>query len=183
MKLLSVFLMFSVSTFCCVSCSSIGRESREKWAKQEHFVSGPDTLLEGAYSNQSIDDSRNLWTIISAKSQNGDVVRLRLMQRNKLAIELIDNGRLVSVLERKITKKDTYWSVGTSIKLHGVPPFVWGVSDNEVGLAVDRKGNLYTSFGISGAGFIGPIGMAGGSGHKQATVHTRIPAISKLGAP
>ncbi len=174
MKLIHSLLILCFSTLCCASCSSIGKDSRENWATRGNFVNGSASQLEGIYNNTSEDDYRDLWRIIADEKDVGDAVLIELKPRDILEISLLESGKRISVVKRKLTKKGNYWSAGSPIKLHGVPPFAWGVSNNEVGLAVDRTGNLHSSFDISGAFFIGPIGMAGGDSIKRSAVHNRI---------
>lgn len=174
MKTTRSLLIAGMAALCCVSCSSIGRESRQKWASHPDFVSGDDSLLEAIYMNRSEDGGAALWSIISDRREEGNAVQLRSGGKRKLEISLLDHGRPVASVHRTLTRKGRYWSIGSRFQTRGIPPLLWGITDNEVGLAIDRDGNLNTSHPTGGLGFVGPIPLMGaGSGHNISTIHRR----------
>lgn len=175
MKTIPSLLFASIAALCGASCSNIGRESRERWASQPNLVSGDDSLLEGTYMNRSESERPELWRVISDHPGAGNAVQLRLSGTRRLDITLLDQGRQIASVHRTLRNRGNYWSIGSAFQIKGVPPLVWGMKDNEVGLAIDHDGNLNTSYGISGAAFVGPMPLIGaGDGYKKSSIHRRI---------
>jgi hypothetical protein len=175
MKTIPSLLFTSIAALCGVSCSNIGRESRERWASQPNFVSGDDSLLEGTYMNRPDSERPELWRLVSDRLYAGDAVQLRLIGKRRLEITLFNQKQQIASTHRTITRRGKYWSIGSAFQIKGVPPLVWGIKDKEVGLAIDRDGNLNTSYGISGAAFVGPMPLiGGGDSAKRSSIHRKI---------
>jgi len=115
---------------------------------------------------------QSLWLILSHKTDIGDSVRLKASEDGSLFIQLINDGTVVDEISISFTDKGSYWSVGSMNRLI-ITPLGLGLTDNEVGLAIDREGNLKTSYGASG-GLVFPILWAGGSSELMSSVHERV---------
>lgn len=180
--LASSLLILSIFSFSNSCCSSLAEESRDRWLDRGRFVKGPSKQLEGTYENTYRQgySTTSLWWILNRESspphkisQDGKV--LITIKGDNIEFTLFNDNTPINTVNCKISDKGNFYTIGSKAQLHGIPPLLWGLSDREVGLAIDQSGNLHTYYGITGSVFVGFFGTGAGDANKISTIHKRLP--------